>query len=404
MSYLNFGLVDDSFNITNFTYPFRAGVNGYIDSVGSSAGDKFPETYIGKVVGEQEIPFNTWANGTAIPTGKYRLFGAALSYPKDIVSSQPADLDTYLSLPFQYNAVSTPREYRPSGIMVHASILGYNTFSQTITSPHDTLYIYLTFQAPYGIHTGEVASIVLPKELTGFPGPFKVQTRSGYDIGQVEINPDTNELQVHFFADVRAINVQGHVGIFARFKSPESFSTGRYFFKFTNLGIDRYQYLNFKRPDNTVPRVSCRNDGTNGWIDVDVPHNYGQWSHANITASTSSGALIDKSKIKVVESTSVDIFGNITSFSEVSEKSFSSQQDGNSISIELQNPAPELDTMVRTSFPLFYGNLGKASGAVTKVQLFSDEKDTTYNLDCRFDSSGLATNSFSFEGIPLFAY
>lgn len=402
MSYLNFALVDESFNIHNLSYPFKAGVGGYIDSIASVIGDKFPEIYVGKTTSGQDLPFNTWANGTSIPSGKYRLFGSALAYPKDIVSSGPADLDTYISPPFVYNVVPTPREYRLSGISVFGSLLGYNSYSTTLYSPYDTIYVRLTVYAPYGIHNGDVASITLPSELTGFPGPFKIQSRSGYDIGEVFTDPVTNELQARFTTDMHAINVQGSIGLFCRLKDPQSLSLGRQFFKFTNLGVDQYRYLDFAKPDQSVPRMSCRNDGTNGWVDVDLPHSYGRWLHANISASTQSGALFNQTNVQVVESTSLDKFGNITSSRQVSSSMFSSYQEGVAVNVALYNPDPTVDTLVRTSFPLFYGNVGKGVGATATVQVFTDTHDTSFNLDCKFDSSGLVGNSFTFSGMPIF--
>lgn len=366
-------------------------------------GDKFPEYYVGKSATDQDLPFNAFANGSAIANGHYRLFGAVLPYPKDIVSSQPEDFETYVSVPFVYNSVESPREFHPPGIIVYGSLIGYNTLSHAINSPYDTVYVYLTLQSPFGIFKGDVASITLPSELEGFPAPFNISTKAGVDIGQVSIRPDTNELQVRFFKDMDAVNVKGNVGIFTRLKNPTSYSLGRHFFKFSNLGSDHYRYLNFRNAGSTAPRIGCRNDGKDSWLDVDIPSIYAKGSRVNITASTVSGTLFDWTKLKIVESTGLDGFGNITTFNADTNSTYNILQGPgqNAVSVDLKSSAESGNQMMRTSIPLFYG---KASGASAKVQIFTGTKDITFNLDCRFDSSGIAGNAFTFSGTPLFMW
>ena len=368
-----------------------------MDSIGSKNNDIFPFYYTGKMMAYQDFPFTTFANGTAIPNGHYRLFGAALAYPKDIVSSQSSDLNTYISPHFLYNSLQTPQIERLPGITIYGSLIGYNSYSTTINSPYDTIYVHLTIHAPNGIKKGDIAHIMLPQELQGFPAPFKFQTKSGIDIGLATFNPHTNEAKFEFYSNIDMRNTQGSIGLFCQLKNPEFISTGRHFYKFTNLGVDQYRYLNFESADQTIPRIGCRNDGMNGWIDIDVPQSYGNWSHINITAWTSSGGLFDGMHVKIVESTALDSFGNITRYNDVNKSLYLVESDQGVISIDLKRPEPGVSQIVRASFPLIRGYNERSTGALAKVQIFNEQKDTTFHLDCQFDSSGMIGNSFTFD-------
>lgn len=373
-------------------------MNGYVDSLASLTGEKFPYYYLGKATNDQDFPFNSFANGSVIPSGQYRLFGAALAYPKDITTSLPSDLNTYISTPFIYNVQQTPKIEPQSGISISGSLMGYNSLSKNVNSPYDTIYISLSVQAPNGIIKGDIASVFLPKELAGFPGSFKFQSKSGEDIGLASIDSKTNELRLKFRKSINATIVTGNIGLFSRLKDPDGTTIGRRFYKFTNLGVDQFTYLNFKKVDSTVPRVGCRADRVNGWLDVDIPSSFGNWSYANITAMTSSGEVFNGRKVKVVDATALDVFGNITKHSDADKSLYSVRENHGIVNIDLKSPSDDTKLLVRSSIPLIFGNYGQASEALAKVQIFNGVKDTTFNLDCRFDTSGMISNSFSFEG------
>lgn len=395
-------MVDPTFDVNNFSYPLKSGVNGYVDSIGSIMGEKFPAFYVGKASDEQDIPFMNFSNGTLIPTGHYRVFGAALAYPKDIISSQVADFNTFLSTDFHYKLEKAIRNYQHPGIHIYGSLMGYNSYSNTLISPYDTIYVYLSLHASYGINKNDVASINLPNELGGFQNQFKVQSKAGIDVGLVSINQTTNVLTVHFLENINGMDVRANIGIYGHLKNPATFSPGRYFFKFTSLGENQFRYLRFIKGDSTVPRVGCRTDGKNGWLDVDIPENTGAWSRAVICAATTSGALFDSAQIRVIESSALDSFGNVTSYNELSDSKYLVSQETASTSVDLQSATLSDGQVLRISFPFLYGNSGKATGAVARVQLFSENNDTTYSLNCKFDSSGSVGNTFTFSWKPLY--
>lgn len=342
-----------------------------------------------------------------------------MSYPKDIITSSKKDLDVYLSDYFEFRneakIFTNSTSFLPRQIL-SGTLISYDTYSKVLTSPYDTIYVTLSFAGLGGVKKGDKVSIKLPEELGSFPPPFKFQTKTGIDLGIASVDSDTNEVTLEFLSDMTSNSilggiVRGRIGIFAKFKKPETIVPGRKFFKFSSAAGTNYRYLYFKNPDPSVPRVRCRSSlystaSSNisaGNVEVYVP-NSSNLTKSIITVSLPHNVSLDFSKLQVVKAkelpaeshngfTDTDIHGEIVDPSDWSI----SVVDSTAI-LELKNsvPQPTNSEITKYIFPLTGVNLFENSINI-QMELKDGEKEWIQNDSCGFDRSGKVGSSFTFS-------
>jgi hypothetical protein len=345
------------------------------------------------------FPFSKFSNGTLIPSGSYRLFGAALPYPKDVVASGISDLNLYLSDPFEYRneaaAPSVPTIHKE--LTLTGDMVSYDSYIRVSNSPYDTIYVNINIKSFSGIKKGDVAQITLPEELDTFPSPFIIRKRNGVDIGMASVNAKTNEVSFEFFKTLQGPYVEGNVGLYAKFKHPDAILPGRSFFKFVSQGVPTYRYLSFKKHEEASPKIRCRANGYFKWLDVYIPPAFKGWSSVKVTAATPAGSTMKKSWISVATAISLDNFGYSTAQTSLNETFYSAQTEAGGVAVELFKHSKNLTDSIITSFPFYYPSGPKAQQGHANVKIFANGVDITYNLECRFDASGMSDIGFTFS-------
>ncbi|KAF5026336.1 hypothetical protein F66182_1544 [Fusarium sp. NRRL 66182] len=373
---LSFDLVDEHWTLDDFSYPLTTG-NGWLGSLRSAADVfgsfvNFPLTFPLRFSNLGFTRFQSFANGTDVPSGRYRLFSRALRafgdpskaedwqlFLSDVFSVQLGDdpvpglsstvasasgtattsvitntpeptttvttssisAEATISVPgitTTLKATATPVGI--SDAIVNLSLTRQGGSSPVMESPGDWMELHVQISIPNRIDRGSIVSFALPPQIVDVAEKEYAMDQASNLVGSTSFDEETGLYSVVFNDWVEwHKDIVGDFYLYCRFAPgfQQQLEAGTYFIEMPTVGKTFRPPIYYRAVDRTRIAESVREDVVDGrqvyYFGVEVPGQLGPWNSVTLSAShagTNDGFLC--AETTVVIGTGFDHHNRIT--------------------------------------------------------------------------------------------
>ncbi|RSL97539.1 hypothetical protein CEP52_010852 [Fusarium oligoseptatum] len=362
-------LVGEGWTVDDFEYPFVAGASskawsGSLRSQPDVFGGyvNFPVTFPVRFSNVGFTRFQSFSNGTAIPSGKYkilsralRMFGdpsnaedwqlflsdafsiqhgddpipgetsttasteslptstiASLSETTTTPSTTTSDVSVETTAPVPGITTTLRAKSTPTGLanaFVDLSLARQGTESRTMNTPGDWMELHVQIRIPNRVPAGTVVSFALPAEIVNIAEKEYVMDQGSSLVGRASFDEDTSvySITLNDWTEWHK-DIVGDFYLYCRFSEglQAELQAGTYFIEIATVGEKFYPPVEYRAIDRTKvyehQLEKTIDDRPIYEFDIEVPGQLGPWNSVALVASqasTDDGFLCDGTSVVI---------------------------------------------------------------------------------------------------------